>query len=66
MVLTTDSRIFSFCKCLDKQIASGRKIQMEKIILGMQWKSKAVITDFGWVVEMRIPYAAPVFQVKTN
>jgi len=22
------------------------------------WKSKAVITDFGWVVEMRIPYAA--------
>jgi hypothetical protein len=25
------------------------------------WKSKAVITDFGWVVEMRIPYAAPVF-----
>jgi hypothetical protein len=29
MVLTVDSRIFSFCKCLDKQIASGRKIQME-------------------------------------
>ncbi|MFV5688607.1 DUF5916 domain-containing protein [Flavobacterium sp. ZT3R25] len=22
------------------------------------WKSKATITDFGWVVEMRIPYAA--------
>jgi len=22
------------------------------------WKSKALITDFGWVVEMRIPYAA--------
>jgi len=22
------------------------------------WKSKAIITDFGWVVEMRIPYAA--------
>lgn len=22
------------------------------------WKSKAVICDFGWVVEMRIPYAA--------
>ncbi|MDI1304007.1 MAG: carbohydrate binding family 9 domain-containing protein, partial [bacterium] len=22
------------------------------------WKSKAVITDFGWIVEMRIPYAA--------
>ena len=22
------------------------------------WDSKAVITDFGWVVEMRIPYAA--------
>ena len=22
------------------------------------WKSKAVITDFGWVVEMKIPYAA--------
>jgi hypothetical protein len=22
------------------------------------WKSKAVITDFGWAVEMRIPYAA--------
>ncbi|MFM9825225.1 DUF5916 domain-containing protein [Flavobacterium sp.] len=22
------------------------------------WESKAVITDFGWVVEMRIPYAA--------
>jgi hypothetical protein len=33
---------------------------MEKIILGCT-KSKAVITDFGWVVEMRIPYAAPVF-----
>lgn len=22
------------------------------------WKSKALITDFGWVVEMKIPYAA--------
>ena len=22
------------------------------------WKSKAVTTDFGWIVEMRIPYAA--------
>ncbi|NGY36193.1 carbohydrate binding family 9 domain-containing protein [Flavobacterium sp. XN-5] len=22
------------------------------------WKSKAIITDFGWIVEMRIPYAA--------
>jgi hypothetical protein len=22
------------------------------------WKSKAIITNFGWVVEMRIPYAA--------
>ncbi len=22
------------------------------------WKSKAIITDFGWAVEMRIPYAA--------
>ena len=22
------------------------------------WKSKVIITDFGWVVEMRIPYAA--------
>lgn len=22
------------------------------------WKSKAVITNFGWIVEMRIPYAA--------
>jgi hypothetical protein len=22
------------------------------------WESKATITDFGWVVEMKIPYAA--------
>jgi hypothetical protein len=29
------------------------------------WKSKAVITDFGWV-EMRIPYAALRFSVKKN
>jgi hypothetical protein len=27
-------------------------------------ESKAVITDFGWVVEMRIPYAALRFSVK--
>jgi hypothetical protein len=24
----------------------------------MIWESKATITDFGWVVEMKIPYAA--------
>jgi hypothetical protein len=24
----------------------------------MRWESKATITDFGWVVEMKIPYAA--------
>jgi hypothetical protein len=31
------------------------------------WKSKAIITNFGWVVEMRIPYAALRFSAeKTN
>jgi hypothetical protein len=31
------------------------------------WKSKATITDFGWVVEMKIPYAALRFSMpKTN
>jgi hypothetical protein len=28
------------------------------------WKSKAIITDFGWVVEMRIPYAALRFSAE--
>ena len=30
------------------------------------WDSKAVITDFGWVVEMRIPYAALRFSSETK
>jgi hypothetical protein len=25
------------------------------------WKSKAIITNFGWVVEMRIPYGSALF-----
>jgi hypothetical protein len=28
------------------------------------WKSKAIITNFGWVVEMRIPYAALRFSAE--
>lgn len=28
------------------------------------WKSKAVLTDFGWAVEMRIPYAALRFSAE--
>ena len=28
------------------------------------WKSKAVLTDFGWTVEMRIPYAALRFSAE--
>jgi hypothetical protein len=28
------------------------------------WKSKAIITDFGWAVEMRIPYAALRFSAE--
>jgi hypothetical protein len=38
--------------------------QMEELFLDV-WESKAVITDKGWVVEMRIPYA-PGFRQKTN
>jgi hypothetical protein len=30
------------------------------------WDSKAVITDFGWVVEMRIPYAALRFSSESK
>ena len=30
------------------------------------WASKAVITDFGWVVEMKIPYAALRFSSDTK
>jgi hypothetical protein len=30
------------------------------------WKSKAIITNFGWVVEMRIPYAALRFSEKNK
>jgi hypothetical protein len=30
------------------------------------WKSKATITDFGWVVEMKIPYAALRFSNAKN
>lgn len=30
------------------------------------WESKVKITDFGWVVEMRIPYAALRFSNKEN
>jgi hypothetical protein len=30
------------------------------------WKSKAIITNFGWVVEMRIPYAALRFSAEKN
>lgn len=30
------------------------------------WKSKAVITNFGWVVEMRIPYAALRFSSESK
>jgi hypothetical protein len=31
------------------------------------WESKATITNFGWVVEMKIPYAAYALQcTKTN
>jgi hypothetical protein len=63
MVLTTDSRIFSFCKCrrwTSRGItadSNGEDYSWDAV-----WKSKAVITDFGWVVEMRIPYAAPFFK----
>ena len=28
------------------------------------WKSKAIITDFGWAIEMRIPYAALRFSAE--
>jgi hypothetical protein len=28
------------------------------------WKSKAIITNFGWVKEMRIPYAALRFSAE--
>jgi spore germination protein YaaH len=30
------------------------------------WKSKAIITNFGWVKEMRIPYAALRFSAEKN
>ena len=30
------------------------------------WESKAIITDFGWAIEMRIPYAALRFSSENN
>jgi hypothetical protein len=30
------------------------------------WESKATITNFGWVVEMKIPYAALRFAMHQN
>jgi hypothetical protein len=47
---------------MDKQIASQQIQNGEDYSWDAVWKSKAVITDFGWVVEMRIPYAAPFFK----
>jgi hypothetical protein len=34
------------------------------LFLGCHMESKAIITNFGWVVEMRIPYAALLFWKK--
>jgi hypothetical protein len=54
MVLMMDNKIFNFLSMLlmGKVIAS-QQILMEKIIPGMPLeRNKAVITDFGWVVEM--------------
>jgi hypothetical protein len=30
------------------------------------WKSKAIITDFGWAVEIRIPCSLQVLNEKTK
>jgi hypothetical protein len=53
---------------------SAANIQMDCLAKGNEdfswdaiWESKATITDFGWVVEMKIPYRFALFQCqKTN
>jgi hypothetical protein len=64
MVLMMDNKIFNFLSMLlmGKVIAS-QQILMEKIIPGMLFESKAIITDFGWLLRCEF-YTRYVFRVK--
>jgi hypothetical protein len=59
MALMMASKISNFVNAADGQSdcittdTNGEDYSWDAI-----WKSKAIITNFGWVVEMRIPYAA--------
>ncbi|MGL5111901.1 MAG: DUF5916 domain-containing protein [Flavobacterium sp.] len=44
----------------------GTDINGEDYSWDAVWDSKALITEFGWVVEMRIPYAALRFSPETS
>jgi hypothetical protein len=48
------------------KVIASQQILMEKIIPGMLFESKAVITDFGWVVEMRILRSVTFFEKKNK
>jgi hypothetical protein len=60
MGLTMVSKTFNFVNAADGQIYITTDTNGEDYSWDAVWKSKAITAE-GWVIEMRIPYAAYVF-----
>jgi hypothetical protein len=57
---------FRFCKCANIQMDCLATEGNEDFSWDAIWESKATITDFGWVVEMKILCRFALFQCQNK
>jgi hypothetical protein len=66
MVLMMVNKIIDLCECCRSSNGLYRYRRWRDFSWDAIWDSKVSITDFGWVVEMKIPYAALRFSQKVK